>query len=322
MKKARQRSKELFYQLTKLSTERRNASTIRIDSASVREILNIVNKEDQKVARAVRKEIPSIAKAVDIVVKSFRRNGRLIYIGAGTSGRLGVLDAAECPPTYGTSPLMVQAIIAGGKKAVFRSQEGTEDRAGEGATAIRKLKVSSRDVVCGIAASIRTPFAMSAILQAKKMGAKTIYVTTNPRSRLSSNDFLDLRKALDVTICPFVGPEVIMGSTRMKSGTAQKLVLNMISTAAMIRLGKVYENMMIDLKMNSRKLEERGKRVVMTATGVDYETASGMLGRADGHVKTAIVMIKAKVSAQEARLRLRNASGFVRAAIEGNHIRS
>ncbi len=306
----------------KLSTERRNASSMRIDSASVRQILNIVNKEDQKVAKAVSKEIPSVAKAVEMVVKSFRRGGRLIYVGAGTSGRLGVLDAAECPPTYGTSPRMVQAIIAGGKKAVFRSQEGSEDRAEEGARAIRKLKVSDRDVVCGIAASIQTPFAISAILQANEMGARTIYVTTNPPSMLRSNDFLNLRKALDVAICPFVGPEVIMGSTRMKSGTAQKLVLNMISTAAMIRLGKVYENMMIDLRMNSRKLEERGKRVLMTATGVDYETASSMLGRAGGHVKTAIVMIKARVSAREARVRLRDAAGLVRAAIQRNHVGS
>ena len=312
----------LFYQLAKLDTERRNASSFRIDSAPIRQILSIINKEDQKVAKAVTKEIPSIAKAVEMVVKSFRQGGRLIYVGAGTSGRVGVLDAVECPPTYGTSPHMVQAIIAGGKEAVFRSQEGSEDRVDEGARAVKKLKVSNKDVVCGIAASIRTPFVMSAILQAKKMGAKTIYFTTNPRSILRLREFLPLRKALDVAICPFVGPEVITGSTRMKSGTAQKLVLNMISTAAMIRLGKVYENMMIDLKMNSRKLEERAKRVLMIATGVDYETATEMLERANGHVKTAIVMIKAKVSAREARVRLGNASGFVRAAINERRIGS
>ena len=249
------RTKYLFHQLAKLDTEQRNASSFRIDSGSIREILSIINKEDQKVAKAVRKEIPYIAKAVELVVRCFRQRGRLIYVGAGTSGRLGVLDAAECPPTYGTPPQMVQAIIAGGKKAVFRSREGSEDKVGEGVRAIKKLKVSSKDTVCGIAASIRTPFVMSAIVQAKKMGAKTIYVTTNPHSMLRSKNFSHLRKALDVAICPFVGPEVIMGSTRMKAGTAQKLVLNMITTAAMIRLGKVYENMMVDLRMNSRKLE-------------------------------------------------------------------
>jgi len=315
-------AKQLFYQLTKLQTERRNASSLQIDSAPVLEILSIINREDEKVAKAVQREIPYIARAVELAVKAFRQGGRLIYVGAGTSGRLGVLDAAECPPTYGTPPHMVQAIIAGGKKAAFHSQEGSEDRAVEGLNSVRKLKVSGKDVVCGIAASLQTPFVVSAILQAKKMGAKTVYVTTNPRSMLNSKHFGQLRKALDVAICPFVGPEVIMGSTRMKSGTAQKLVLNMISTAAMIRLGKVYENMMIDLKMNSRKLEERAKRVLMTATGADYETARAALRRANGHVKTAIVMIKANISAPEARLRLRKTGGFVRLAIDGKFTRS
>lgn len=309
-------TKKLFVQLKKLSTEQRNPISKNIDLSAVPKILSIINKEDLTVAKVVKREIPHIAKAVKLVVNAFKNGGRLIYVGAGTSGRLGVLDAAECPPTYGTSPQMVQAVIAGGRKAVFHSQEGAEDRDEEGIRTMKKLKVSSKDVVCGIAASIRTPYVVSAILQAKKMGARTIYITTNSRSKLRAKNFAALRRALDVAICPVVGPEVIMGSTRMKSGTAQKLVLNMITTASMIQLGKVYENMMVDLKMNSRKLEERAKRVLMIATEIDYTTANRVLRQADGHVKTAIVMVKANVSASEARQRLHKASGFVRKAIE------
>ena len=313
------RNKQLFRQLTRLDTEGRNTASRGIDSLRISQALSIINREDQKVANAVRKEIRHIAKAVELVVAAFRSGGRLIYVGAGTSGRLGILDAAECPPTYGTPARMVQGVIAGGKRAIFRSQEGSEDRMEQGARAVKKLKVGSRDTVCGIAASIRTPYVVGAVVQAKKMGASTIYVTTNPRSKLGSKNFSGLRKAIDVAICPFVGPEVIMGSTRMKSGTAQKLVLNMISTAAMIRLGKVYENMMVDLRMTSRKLEERARRIVMTATGVDYGTAGAALERGSGQVKTAIVMLKANVSPLEARRRLKNAGGFVRAAIKSGH---
>lgn len=309
-------TRKLFTQLKNLRTEQRNRESKAIDLSTIPKILSIINSEDQKVARVVEREISHIAKAVNLVVDAFRAGGRLIYVGAGTSGRLGVLDAAECPPTYGTSPAMVRAVVAGGKKAMFRSQEGAEDLAGEGVRVMKKLKVSGNDVVCGIAASIRTPYVVSAILQAKKMGAKTIYVTTNSRSKLWEKNFASLRKALDVAICPVVGPEVIMGSTRMKSGTAQKLVLNMITTASMIQLGKVYENMMVDLKMNSRKLEERAKRVLMMGTGVDYKTAERVLRLAGGHVKTAIVMVKADVSASKARRLLHKAGGFVRKAIE------
>lgn len=305
----------VFEQLKRLKTEQRGAASRRIDQASVREILKIINSEDQKVAKAVQKEIPYITRAVKLVENAFKQGGRLIYVGAGTSGRLGVLDAAECPPTFGTSPTMVQAVIAGGRKAVFRSREGAEDRGKEGALAMEKLRITKHDVVCGIAASMRTPFAVNAIVQAKKMGARTLYVTTNPRSMLRLKAFAELRRALDVAICPVVGPEIIMGSTRMKSGTAQKLVLNMITTAAMIRLGKVYGNMMVDLKMNSRKLVERAKRVLMVATGIDYLTASEVLRKAGGHVKTAIVMVKRNCTVDEARKRLAKANGFVRKAI-------
>ena len=308
--------RNLFKQLKLLSTEQRNIKTLKIDTYSIRKILETINEEDQKVPLVVRKEIPYIKKAVDLVVESFKKGGRLIYVGAGTSGRLGILDAAECPPTYGTDPNMIIGIIAGGKKAVFRSQEGAEDEIEEGLRAIKSLRLRRVDVVCGIAASIRTPYVAAALEEAKRKGAKTIFITTNPRSLLNKKDFKGLRNNIDVAICPDVGPEVIMGSTRMKSGTAQKLVLNMITTTAMICLGKVYENMMVDLKMNSRKLEERAKRIIMIATGVSYDAASKTLRKANGHVKTAIVMIKARATVKQARARLEKANGFVRKAIE------
>lgn len=308
--------KELFEQLKRLSTEQRNPASMDIDARPVGEILRIINTEDKKVALAVEGELPSISKAVDLVVRAFKNGGRLLYAGAGTSGRLGVLDAVECPPTYGVPFEMVQGMIAGGEKAMFRAQEGAEDKEENGARDIDGRNVCDKDVVCGIAASLRTPYVVGAVKRAKELGAKTLYVTTNPRSRVYSPEFAELAQAIDIAICPEVGPEVIMGSTRMKSGTAQKLVLNMITTTAMIRLGKVYENMMIDLQMTNQKLHERAKRVVMTITGVEYEDASGYLGKADGHVKTALVMIKARVGKDEAKRRLERADGFVRAAID------
>lgn len=288
-----------------------------IDSQPILQILKIINDDDKGIALAVEREIPYIAKAIEIVVHSFKNQGRLLYVGAGTSGRLGVLDAVECPPTYGVSSELVQGMIAGGDKAMFRAQEGAEDKEENGSRDMEGKRVTKKDVVCGIAASLRTPYVVGAIKYAKKKGAKTLYITTNPREVFSQPEFEELAKAIDVAVCPEVGPEVIMGSTRMKSGTAQKLVLNMITTAAMVRLGKVYENMMIDLQMTNLKLEERSKRVVMTITGVSYESAAGYLEKADGHVKTALVMIKANVSKSEAQERLRKADGFVRAAIEG-----
>jgi N-acetylmuramic acid 6-phosphate etherase len=232
-----------------------------------------------------------------------------------------MLDAVECVPTYGTNPEMVQGVIAGGEKAMFRSQEGAEDKEENGSTEMESKKVNALDVVCGITASLRTPFVVGAIKRARKLGARTIYITTNSRSKFDLPEYKDLASAIDVAICPEVGPEVIMGSTRMKSGTAQKLVLNMITTTAMVRLGKVYENMMIDLQMTNQKLKERAKRIVMTITGVNYNLAEGYLVGADWHVKTALVMIKAGVSKEEARHRLQLADGFVRAAIEGKPYR-
>jgi N-acetylmuramic acid 6-phosphate etherase len=308
--------KKLFEQLTRLSTEQRNPVSMDIDARSISEILRIINTEDKKVAIAVEGELEFVSKAVEIVVHVLKSGGRLLYAGAGTSGRLGVLDAAECPPTYGTPPEMVQGMIAGGEKAMFRSQEGAEDKQENGARDIDERGVNEKDVVCGIAASLRTPYVIGAVKRAKQLGAKTLYVTTNPRSRFYSREFEEVAQVVDVAICPEVGPEVIMGSTRMKSGTAQKLVLNMITTAAMVRLGKVYENMMIDLQMTNQKLRERSKRIVMTITGIGYEEAADHLEKAEGHVKTALVMIKASVDRDEARRRLQRADGFVRAAID------
>ena len=309
-------SKKIFEQLQRLSTEERNPASMMIDAASVEEALVIINKEDARVPTAVGSQIPWIAQAVNRVVEALRAGGRLIYVGAGTSGRLGVLDAAECPPTFGTNPAMVVGVIAGGEKAMFRAQEGAEDREENGSRDMDELRVSANDVVCGIAASLRTPYVIGAIRRAKELGARTLYVTTNPRSRFQSSEFERLAGSVDVAICPEVGPEVIMGSTRMKSGTAQKLVLNMITTAAMIRLGKVFENMMIDLQLTNQKLQERAKRILMTITEISYEEAGETLARADGHVKTAIVMVKSGASKEEAIKRLRDADGFVRSAIE------
>jgi N-acetylmuramic acid 6-phosphate etherase len=299
----------LFEQLKSITTEQRNPRSMGIDVAPLPEILALIHDEDQRAVAAVTPELPYVAQAVAIVEQAFRTGGRLFYVGAGTSGRLGVLDAAECPPTFGTPPELVQGLIAGGEAAMFRAQEGAEDHESYGARDITDAGVTARDVVCGIAASRRTPYVVGAVARAREIGARTLFVTCNPRSQFT----LDV----DVAICADVGPEVIMGSTRMKSGTATKLILNMISTATMIRLGKVYENMMVDLQMTNLKLVERSKKIVMTATGVDYEQASAALDAAGGHVKTALVMLLAGVEPDEARARIERGSGFVRHAIAG-----
>lgn len=310
-------TKELFHQLQKLSTEQRNENSMDIDARSIKEILTIINNEDKKVALAVETQLSYIAQAVELVVRAFLQGGRLIYVGAGTSGRVGIVDASECPPTFGVPFEMVQGMIAGGEGAMFRAVEGAEDKSEGGARDIDLKDVGPNDVVCGIAASMRTPYVIGAVMRGKERGAKTLYVTTNPRKNLALPEYKQLSDALDVAICAEVGPEVVMGSTRMKSGTAQKLILNMITTTAMIRLGKIYENMMIDLQMTNKKLVERAKRIVMTITGIDYAAAENSLTSAKGHVKTALVMIKAKVDYDEATKRLQHANGFVRAAIEG-----
>src|SRR3989304_4208126 len=301
--------KLIFEEINKLTTEQRNPKSMGIDSLSTMEILKIINDEDKTVPATVEKELKYIVQAVELIINAIKKGGRLLYYGAGTSGRLGVIDASECPPTFGTSPDLIQGFIAGGKEAMFRAQEGAEDLEENGAKDVVEANVNSKDVVCGIAASRRTPYVIGAVKKAKELGARTLYLTCNPREEFNI-------KEVDVAICTYVGPEIIMGSTRMKSGTAQKLVLNMLTTASMIRLGKVYENMMIDLQMTNKKLVERSKRIVMTITGVSYEEAADFLEKAGGHVKTALVMIKAGVDADEARERLIKADGFVRKAIE------
>ncbi|MBM4172468.1 MAG: N-acetylmuramic acid 6-phosphate etherase [Ignavibacteria bacterium] len=300
--------KKLFDEISALSTEQRNKNSMNIDNATVSEIIRIINEEDKTVPLAVEKELPYIENAVEIIVHSLKNGGRLLYFGAGTSGRLGVVDASECPPTFGTPFGMIEGFIAGGREAMFRAQEGAEDKEENGAIDVIKVKVNRKDVVCGIAASRRTPYVVGAIKMAQKLGAKTLYITCTPRNSFNIDK-------VDIAICVDVGPEVIMGSTRMKSGTAQKLVLNMLTTASMVRLGKVYENMMIDLQMTNKKLEERSKRIVMTITGVTYEEAEKYLLKSKGHVKTALVMIIAKVGLREAKLRLKKSDGFVRKAI-------
>ena len=293
--------------LARLLTEQRNPATIHLDQLSVEGILRLINWQDKLVPLAVEREIPHITRAVELIVTSLREGGRLLYVGAGTSGRLGVVDASECPPTFGTDPGQVVGMIAGGHPAMFRAQEGAEDDEEQARLDLEQQRITARDTVCGIAASRRTPYVVAAVRRARELGARTIYLTTNPRSEFD----LDV----DVALCPEVGPEVLMGSTRMKSGTAQKLVLNMMTTTAMIRLGKVYENMMVDLQLTNAKLVERAKRIIMMATGVEYARAQHTLGLADGHVKTALVMIRAGVSAEEARKRIARSDGFVREAI-------
>jgi N-acetylmuramic acid 6-phosphate etherase len=304
-------SRNLFEEISKLSTEQRNPRSMEIDTKSTYEIVKIINDEDKLVPYAVERELPYIEQAVDIIVEALKNGGRLLYFGAGTSGRLGVVDASECPPTFGTPYGMIEGFIAGGEAAMFKAQEGAEDKEENGAKEVVTAKVTAKDVVCGIAASRRTPYVVGAVKKAKQLGAKTLYVTTNPRKDFDIDE-------VDVAICPYVGPEVIMGSTRMKSGTAQKLVLNMLTTASMIRLGKVYENMMIDLQMTNKKLVERSKKIVMTITGLNYDEATIALEKAKGHVKTALVMIKANVDYKDANDRLKKADGFVKRAISLN----
>jgi N-acetylmuramic acid 6-phosphate etherase len=302
-------TKRIFNEISQLTTEQRNHKSTNIDKLPIIDILKIINEEDKTVPIAVEKEIPYIEKAVEVVVQALKNGGRLLYFGAGTSGRLGVVDASECPPTFGTPYGMIEGFIAGGKEAMFRAQEGAEDYEDNGANDVISAMVSSKDVVCGIAASRRTPYVVGAVKKAKQLGAKTLFITTNPREHFNIDE-------VDIAICPYVGSEVVMGSTRMKSGTAQKLVLNMITTSAMVRLGKTYENMMIDLQMTNKKLIERAKRIVMLITGVNYQQAEEYLSKANFHVKSAIVMIKANVNYDEAQKLLTEADGFVRRAIE------
>jgi N-acetylmuramic acid 6-phosphate etherase len=271
-------------------------------------ILRVINAEDAKVAGAVKRELPYIAQAVEMAVSALKAGRRLLYIGAGTSGRLGVLDAAECPPTFGTDPNKIKGIIAGGKSSLVRSSEGVEDDIAAATKDIRRQRVSPGDLVIGITASKRTPYVLAGLAEASMLGAKTIFITCNPRKMAPAQ--------FDLAICPVVGPEIIAGSSRMKAGTAQKMILNMISTTAMIRTGRIYGNRMVDLKGASEKLKERSKRVLMETCDMSYAEAQRLLKRAGGSAKTAIVMSKGSYSRSTAERLLKEADGFIHLALK------
>jgi N-acetylmuramic acid 6-phosphate etherase len=305
---SKQRKRKLYDKLRSLDTEQRNPASMRIDTASPLEIARIINKEDQLVALAVEHKLHVIAEAMEAVKDTLNNGGRLIYMGAGTSGRLGVLDASECPPTFGSDPSEVMGLIAGGRDAMFVAQEGAEDHESNGKDALQEIALTSKDIVCGLAASGRTPYVIGGVKYARELGCQTIFVCTVPAGQVDLEcDFL-----IDVP----VGPEVIMGSTRMKSATAQKMVLNMLTTGAMIRRGKVYENVMVDLQLTNEKLKERSKRIVSMFTDLDYESAETLLQQTDGHVKTALVVALGDVSVERARILLEEEDGFVERAIE------
>jgi N-acetylmuramic acid 6-phosphate etherase len=291
------------------TTEKRNPASANIDRLSTLEIVELINREDCTVPQAVGSQRERIAAAIDVIVAQFRAGGRLFYVGAGTSGRLGVLDASECPPTFGVRPAMVQGIIAGGRRALVRSIEGAEDRAGDGAKAIDKKCVSTKDVVVGLAACGMTPFVRGALQRARRIGAKTICVTCAPEAV----GFIPA----EIVINPVVGPEIIAGSTRMKAGTATKLVLNTLTTTAMIRLGKVYGNLMVDLRAVNNKLRDRSVRIVMELTGLSRAKATALLKRANGNLKPAVVMHFRKVDLQGATRILDDCHQSLRKAIEG-----
>jgi N-acetylmuramic acid 6-phosphate etherase len=284
-------------------TEERNPSSRHIDTAAPLEIARIMNREDERVARAVRTQLRPIAKAIALGAEALSRGGRLFYAGAGTSGRLGVLDAAECPPTFSVSPKMVQGIIAGGKRALWRSVEAAEDNLSAGARAIRRARVNARDVVCGISASGKTPFVRGALGEAQKRGALRLLVACNPSPEIGP--------LADVVIQLLVGPEIIAGSTRLKAGTATKMVLNMLSTGIMIRLGKVYGNLMVDVKPSSRKLKDRAERILMTFLNCPRDRARVLLRQSKNHPKAAIVMGAEGCSRKEAERWLEEKKGIL-----------
>ena len=291
-----------------LTTEQRNPKSMEVDALSVREILELINNEDQLVAKAVNKEIVNIELAVNYVVEALREGGRLIYAGAGTSGRLGILDATEIPPTFSADPNMVQGIIAGGMDALVRSIEGAEDYPDNGKKDIMEKNVTDKDVVFGIATSGRTPYVLGALEKSKELGAKTIF--------LSCNKVDETGIYADLIISPIVGPEVVTGSTRMKAGTATKLVLNMVTTTAMIKLGKVYGNLMVDLRAVNNKLVDRACRILNTVTGIELDAAKKLLTEAENNLKLAIVMQLGELDREQAMSKLDEVNGVVRNAVD------
>lgn len=293
--------------LEKLLTEARNLSTINIDRQSSLEIVELINREDQTVAMAIQEILPDIARAVDDIVAALQSGGRLFYLGAGTSGRMGILDASECPPTYGTHPELVQGLIAGGEQAILRAVEGAEDSSTLAAEDLRGKQLNSSDILIGIAASGRTPYVIGGFGYAKSIGCRTISLTCTPDSEMG--------RVADFSLTVLTGPEVIMGSTRMKAGTAQKMVLNMLTTATMIGLGKVYSNLMVDVQATNLKLKERAKGIVTIATGASRSQVEEALIATNGSSKLAIIMILAKVSAEEAAQLLQRGHGFIAQAL-------
>ena len=293
--------------LSRLTTESRNPASAEIDTLSTTEMLKVINQEDQKVALAVEAVLPQIAQAVDAITAAFAQGGRLIYMGAGTSGRLGILDASECPPTYGTSPDMVVGLIAGGHQAILKAVENAEDNRDLAQSDLKALNLTNKDVVVGIAASGRTPYVLGGLDYATQVGATTVSVACNPVCAMAD--------AAQIAILPIVGAEVVTGSSRMKAGTAQKLVLNMLTTGAMIRSGKVFGNLMVDVEATNAKLIQRQTNIVVEATGASSEEAEQALNECGRHCKTAILMILAGLDAEKAAAKLQQHKGFIRAAL-------
>ena len=290
-----------------LPTEQINPSTLGIDKLAAADIVEGMLNEDRKMIAAVQHEKDRIAVGIDIITQALRTNGRIVFVGAGTSGRLGVLESAEMPPTFGTRLDLVQAIMAGGKSAVLRAREGVEDNYEEGARSVNRLRPTKKDVVIGVSASGMTQFVRGGLTRARRAGSKIIFVTCDPRT--------ELQTFVDLTIAPSVGPEVIAGSTRLKAGTATKLVLNMLTTGAMVRIGKTYGNLMVDLQLGSDKARDRAKRIIAIVTGLDYESADDLLKRANWNLKAAIVMQITGLTHARAVTRLRKAHDVVRDAI-------
>ncbi|GLR07568.1 N-acetylmuramic acid 6-phosphate etherase [Mixta theicola] len=293
--------------LSTLTTESRNSQSANIDMLSTEEMLRVINHEDRKVALAVEKVIPAITQAVDAIVTAFQQGGRLFYCGAGTSGRLGILDASECPPTYGTPREQVVALIAGGQQAILQAVENAEDSLSASEDDLKNHQFNANDVLVGIAASGCTPYVIAALNYAKSLKATTV--------ALACNEGSEITQIADIAIVPMVGAEVITGSSRMKAGTAQKLVLNMLTTGAMIRIGKVYGNLMVDVEATNQKLVQRQINIVMEAADCDRQTAAQALEACDGHCKTAIVMVLANLNAEQAKQCLHASGGFIRQAL-------
>ena len=298
---------QLINELATLASEARNTDTLDIDLLPSEQILEKINTADREVPEAVHRELPQIARAVDAIAEAFRGGARLVYMGAGTSGRLGILDAVECPPTYGVSEDMVVALIAGGEEAVYRAQEGAEDSFTLGGEDLRNIHLTEKDVVVGIAASGRTPYVIGGLRYARSLGCTTVALSCNKSAAIAAE--------ADIAILPEVGPEVLTGSTRMKAGTAQKLVLNMLTTASMIRIGKSFYNLMVDVKATNEKLVSRTRRIVMEATGVELEQADRVLQDCDHNAKLAIMIILSGLDRASAESALARSDGFLRQAL-------